>query len=986
MLQRLSKAPSAAVLYQSAAAPAAETLSIAICYLLFAISSSAAPLSPEESLESFQTDPGLRVELAAAEPITGDPVAMAFDETGQLFVVENRGYPTGPGPGKPGEGAIARLIDTDHDGRYDKRIVFAEGLTFPNGLMPWRGGWIVTCAPDVFYLKDTDGDGRADVKKVLFTGFAVSGSTQLRTSHPTLGPDNWIYLTSGLTGGKVSSPDYPNHPAVELKTDFRFKPDTGEFEAAEGRSQFGMTFDDFGHRFICMNRMHAQHVVMPGRYLRRQPALNMGEPVQNIPESLEPEPVRGHGQAARVFPISKNITTADSHAGTFTSACGVMIYRGIGLPEEYSGNVFSCEPSGNLVHRDALIPKGATFIARRVRPGAEFLASSDNWFRPVYLTTGPDGALYICAMYRQVIDHPDYFPGELRKRLDFTAGKGMGRIYRVSKAGEQSKPVHTAFNTRSLVSLCRTLEHPNGWQRDTAHRLLLEKKDQNAAPELARILETSTKPEARVHALRLLEACQALTPLLLKRALQDPEPGVRENALQLIDSHDEEPVWLGEELLRLVRDPNPRVRFQAALALGDWTDSLAVAGLAQIAVLDAEDRWTRAAILSGIRKREEDFFAELITRVPANPSTAFAELMSELGRVLGQTLAAEKLAAMVPVVLQAEGSGWQLSCFNGLFEGARVQGKGAADKLREGLVAAKDNPTAKLVDAVFQNTNALPSQRAAALMFLGHLHQKEHLPLLEKSLQPAQPQEVRVAAIRALGQLANRGAATVLLGTATWSSFTPALREAALNTVLTQPSMLPVLLDALEKGQMPVTVLTAAQRKQLLAHKDPDIKKRAEPLLRGLEDGDRMKVYADWKNVLQLKPQPSHGRAVFKQHCSACHRLDQEGVAVGPDLFGIRNQSKEVILLHVIVPEYEIVPGFANYDVELKDGQIESGMISSETSSSIVLRKALGEERVLPRVSVAAITASGLSLMPQNLEANLTRQDMADLLAYLKGE
>src|SRR6059036_318361 len=173
------------------------------------------PLSPAESLAAFQLEPGLRIELVAAEPLVVDPVAMAFDEKGRLFVVENRGYPTGPGGDKPPAGVIALLEDTDGDGRFDKRTVFADGLTFPNGIMPWKGGFFVTCAPDLLYLKDTDGDGRADVRKVVFTGFSTSGSTQLRVSHPTLGLDNWVYLTSGLTGGKVISPDYPAHPPVE---------------------------------------------------------------------------------------------------------------------------------------------------------------------------------------------------------------------------------------------------------------------------------------------------------------------------------------------------------------------------------------------------------------------------------------------------------------------------------------------------------------------------------------------------------------------------------------------------------------------------------------------------------------------------------------------------------------------------------------------------------------------------------------------------
>src|SRR4051812_26576178 len=290
------------------------------------------PLSPDQALSSFQLEPGLRIELVASEPLVVSPVAMTFDERGRLYVVENRGYPTGPAPGQPPAGVIALLEDIDGDGRYEKRTVFADGLTFPNGIMPWRGGFLVTCAPDIIFLKDTDGDGRADIRRVVLTGFEDSNTTQLRVSHPTLGPDNWIYVTSGLTGGKVHKPGATSS-AVTTKTDVRFRPDTWDFEAADGRAQFGMSFDDFGHRFICMNRVQVQHVVLSSRYLSRNPVLNFAETVQNVPETMVAEPLPGHGSAARIYPITHNITTADSHAGTFTAACGVTIYRGNGLPD-----------------------------------------------------------------------------------------------------------------------------------------------------------------------------------------------------------------------------------------------------------------------------------------------------------------------------------------------------------------------------------------------------------------------------------------------------------------------------------------------------------------------------------------------------------------------------------------------------------------------------------------------------------------------------
>ncbi len=201
------------------------------------------PLSPADALKAFEVVPGLRVELVAAEPLVASPCAIAFDSKGRLFVAENRGYPIGPKEGEKPAGVIALLEDTDGDGRMDKRTVFADGLTFPNGVLPWSGGLIVTCAPDVLFLKDNDGDGVADERKVLLTGFATTGSTQLRVNAPTIGPDGLIYLAAGLSGGTVTCPSHPERPALKMTSDIRFHPKTLEVELVDGKSQYGMSFD-----------------------------------------------------------------------------------------------------------------------------------------------------------------------------------------------------------------------------------------------------------------------------------------------------------------------------------------------------------------------------------------------------------------------------------------------------------------------------------------------------------------------------------------------------------------------------------------------------------------------------------------------------------------------------------------------------------------------------------------------------------------------
>jgi putative membrane-bound dehydrogenase-like protein len=990
------------------------------------------PLTPEQALMALKTEPGLRVDLAAAEPLTGDPVALAWDERGRLYVAENRGYPEGSPDGRP-LGVIALLEDTNGDGRYDKRTEFAAGLTYPNGLTCWRGGIFVTCAPDILYLKDTDGDGRADVRKVVLTGFELGKTTQIRVAHPTLGPDGWIHLTSGLTGGKVTCPDHPERKPVEFtKNDSRFHPDTFEFEVMPGVAQFGLCFDDFGRKFTVDNRHPLQMVVLPPRYLKRNPYLPFSESVADVAAS---------GDQGKVFPLARDQTTASMHpgllhtphAGTFTSSCGISIYGGDALPAEFQGNSITCEPAQALVQRQIITTNGAALKAQPARPGTELLVTADSWFRPVFSANAPDGALYIASMYRKFIDHPQYVPAEMRDKLDFISGRHQGRIYRVAaadwKPGRDTRKFDLGkASTKELVQL---LESPRVWWRETARRLLLERNDPAAVAHLEKMLARGQTPQARAQALRALDNLGKATRAHAITALRDRDASVREVALQtaerFLDTDESrqsgsllnlaaefpragsENATLIATAMALTDDPAPRVRFQAVLALGSHDYRAALTRFAKMAVQDAGDRWARAAALSAAGKHPVEFLEAVLARAEhrkapgasfltkdtpaAAPVDGLGALLAEACRVVAASQPPESLPPLIAKLTSANSLDLaaRAAAITGLGDALRPR-KITLEKLTEGDATAVADARAGL-DRLMRNSIALaadarqplPARQAAVglLAYAGPATAGEPLRAL---ISPREPTEIQTAAARALLQLPDLRVATPLLEAARWRALTPPVREAVLAGLMSQPAGVKELLAAMEAGAVPPATIDPTRRNQLLKHRDKTVAAKAETLFKNLQGGDRQKVYEEYKSALALKPNVTNGHAIFTKTCAQCHVMNGEGARVGPELTGIRNQPAEVLLLHILVPSQEIVAGFNAYEIETKDGRTATGLLASETPTSVTLRRALGEEETILRSNIASMTAGTISLMPDELEKTMSRQDLRDLIAFLKAE
>ncbi|MFA6945409.1 MAG: PVC-type heme-binding CxxCH protein [Pedobacter sp.] len=975
--------------------------------LLIVLTVTIAALQPDprtvrlkKALDSFQIEPGMRIDLIAAEPLVIDPVALAFDEDRQMYVVEDRGYPDPVEGGSTTTlGRVALLKDTNGDGIYDKRTEFATGLTYPNGLMPWKGGVFVTCSPNIYYLKDTDNDGIADIRKVVLTGFFATQTAQIRMSHPTMGLDGWVYVTAGLNGGNVTSPEHPDRPAVSFKqTDGRFNPETFEFQVTGGKSQFGLTFDAYGRRFGCSNRHPIMHSVMEPWFLRRNANLLFNETVQNV-SKVEAE--------ATVYPVSHSVTSADfipkligrSHAGTFTAASGLMVFNGTGLTPGHQGNIFICESAQNLVQRQIVYPEGVSFHSKIPYEGREFLSSTDEWFRPVSLQHGPEGALYLADMHRKVIDHPSYVPEEARAGLDWESGKTDGRIYRIVRKDfiQKKYDAGTGLSSASATAaLARYLSSAEEWERNTAHRLLLERKDPASVPLIRKVAVESVYPESRARALWLMNSLGALDLTTEKKALADKVAGVREQAVLLAGNMSKEHPVLIQALVSASGDEAIRVRYNSALVLGSIEGQQVVQALARIAARDGGDKWFRAAVLSGIEKRMPEFLSAFRTQQKAEP-VAFASVMKDLGRLFGNGGSAEACRVLLQEVLVSNGDPeWRIATMLGLAEGISGRAKefGTSPK---GLlyailgnnasgteISALDNFVIRAID-IAGNQTEKTRLRISATALLGYTDFGRSHSVLQKMMVPSTPPELLLEAISAFTRLDDPRGAAILLEKRAWSAYTPRIKSAVVAAVVSKPAFINELFIAIEKGTISGAELSSADRMRLISDKNAEISDRAKVLFKELEGGDRMKVYQEYKSALSASADAKLGKAVFQKACSACHTYQNEGGKVGPDLTGVKNQPADALLLHILVPNYEVLPAYQSISVRTNDGRSFSGWLVSENENSLTLRTTFGTDESILRRNISSLSNSGLSLMPDGLEQSISKDEMVKLIAYLKG-
>ena len=1000
------------------------------------------PRSPAESVAQMRLPDGFRIELVASEPVVQDPSCIAFDERGRLFVCELHGYnieghldvqelnKTGQLDkqvrrvrweflgGEIAEkaaalqhGVVKMLVDTNADGIMDNAEVWADDLPPCYGVIAARGGIIVVCAPDIVFLADRDGDGKADVRETLFTGFRTQ-TLERGINNPRWGLDNWIYVGAGGDGGTITG-SHLKHPVELTHSDFRIKPDGSAIEPVTGRvGTFGMTINDVGDRFPATGGRPAMYALPLGhRYLARNPFVetpptnysavdyNRGFRISN------PHPWRMKRQQDPAW--VKFYGERETNSNYFSGGCSNEFYGDTLFPEQYHGNLFYCEPSLNIVHRCVVKRDGAGYRGARAAGDeqSEFLASTDQWFRPMNLRIGPEGALYVVDMYREIIEDYSAIPRFLQQQYGLNKGADHGRIWRLVPDSFQGQPAADLASVDD-VTLAQELASPITWRRQTAQRLLVERGATSQVQLLSSHVRNSGEYQACLHALHTLNGLGKLDAETVTAALGHQHYAVRAHGLRLSERWLDSDSELLNAVLELLDDEDPRVRLQVAMTLGESESLQATEALLRLATKYGNERWMDAAILSSSVSRAGDLLIGLLGQ-----SNAIGE--SALLRALAATVAGqEDFPAMQRTIRAISGLGEavQIECLTGLANGLSRQQRqvrraaegwstlsellhsesSTVQRLAVELTSRLLGSDTEWLTPIFESAAATASKsdgsedrRRLALETLRHAPYEQKARVAIQLLEPQQPTQIQLAAIETLAASTNPSVAEDLL--AQWQSYTPGVRKAVTKVVTAQANRLPAFVSAIEDGMIASNEVTPAMRERLLDQPDKEAAARASALLSvpttEAEITARLETY---QLALSGPRDTERGKRVFHKTCIACHKVNDEGHDVGPALGTIINRPDEAILFEILVPSASIDPEYQSYTVTTSSGRVVTGVLASESPTSVTLRQEKGATETVLRRDIELMKASRLSLMPSDLHKQISPEDAANLIEYMR--
>ncbi|HAN97549.1 MAG TPA: hypothetical protein DCQ98_09045 [Planctomycetaceae bacterium] len=940
------------------------------------------PSDVESSRRKFRIDPRFEIRAAASEPAIADPVAIDFAPDGSLWVGEMTDYARPVDGEFVPSGQVRRLHDLDGDGTYETSVVFCDGLRFPTDVKAWRDGVLICDAPHVLLARDTDGDGRADERRLLLDGFATH-NPHARVNSLRWSPDGWLYGSCGLFGGSITvrrddaagtivTADYPLGGR-----DFRWKPDTGEFEAVTGSTQQGRARDDRNRWFGCDNGTLLRHYPLSAGRAERAPWLDAP------PSAVDPTVIDAPGT---LYPSGPLVTFALSGPpGRPTSACGLEILRDGGWQGDLDGSSFTCEPVNQLVHRRVLATAGTRIEARRSAEEREreFLTSTDRWFRPVQVRAAPDGTLFVVDMVRYVIEHPQWIPDETRARTNVFAGQGLGRLWRIaererSAVRDADDRAYALFATGSDDGLIAALGSSRGALRDLAHQVLLWNERDDLAARILEVAASAGSAAARAQAFALLEQLDRFDAAAAARLAREPDLAA---------------------MLDIVSDETIRraIDLDAASAAFDvaTVDAVAVRLTAEDAAsgdarriaraLERLDRWSdpydRHAVLAAIDDAGRAIWRRETLRhlIEANlelPDDLARAIVGPIDRPAADwpTLFDESLHQIGPEAIESRRFDRLFARLDRL-RGAPIDSSALAPSTRERLDRMRESDFAAL-DAGTDDAD----RAAERLMLFGWAIDDLDERLLDR-LPPRYPAATQLAVI---DRLARRGDTVPRELVERLRGASPALQERAIDRWLERDSTRASWLSLVRDDADFAAWMTPAQRDRLLESLEE--KERVELIAawRLPTDPDLSEVVERYLAVAQTEGSVAAGAVAFEKHCAACHAPGDGSARLGPDLAALSQPSIESLVDSILQPSRDIDAKYRSVTVETDDGRTIVGLLLEEGATAVRVQTSPTERTSVPRESIVEIAARRVSFMPERLDRTLSPEELRDVIALLR--
>lgn len=966
------------------------------------------PLSPADSMSHYHYPAGMRLELFASEPDVIKPIAMNFDDRGRLWVIESVDYPNDvvANPHVNGNDRIKICEDTNGDGKADKFTIFADKLNIPTSLAFARGGVLVAAPPYILFMKDTDGDDRADTRDILYEGFGRF-DTHAVLSNIHYGLDNWYYASVGYSGGKIKTGSQVSEFGQGF---FRFGGNGKRFEVLTRTSNntWGLGIHPAGEIFgSTANNEHAVHLAIPNRYF---------------------ESVRGwHGQGSsgiedhKLFhPVTEDVRQVDWFGG-FTAASGYELYTARSYPKPYwDRTALICEPTGHLVHVDVLVPSGSGYVAS---DGYNLLASSDAWSAPIAAQVGPDGAVWVLDWYNFIVQHnptPAGFEnGPGNAYITPLRDKLHGRVYRLvanESAGNTAKPTKTLAGA-TPAQLVKTLGDDNLFWRLQAQRLLVERGNADIAPELWKVA-AGDDPVAASHAIYTLsglgglENIEADQKTVLKRGLEGDNPSLRRAVLSSLpktDSSSDVILAASGKLSKELGDLRA-----ALLTIAEMPSSPKVARHLVEFTADeriARDRWLPLALAAAAAKNERYFIDEALGRSGEASALlartlkivaehwARGESIGEVNGHLARIAHAPRPLAMaflegleaglperpVDTHLNPAAATSLLQFSEKLTPEEQLRVVHVAKRLggAEKLEARLSDILNGLAEKALGENASIDERVSAARSLMGATESEATIDRITSMIDSKSAPELFSGVLDATTQSAHDHTGEALL--ARLGFLSPNARRDVVNVLLKRPNWTRRLVDAISNRSIAATDLALDQVQQLLQHPDRKLADAARKALgagSAIPDANRQKVLDQLAHLANSEGDATRGKAVFKQQCGKCHVHTGEGGKIGPDLTGMSTHPKAELLVHILDPSRSVEGNYRQYTAVTSEGKIFSGLLSGDTRTSIELLDAEGKRQVILREDLEEFRAMPKSIMPEGFE-KMPETEFADLLAFM---